>query len=123
MERFVYEIHEGDELISRGDVDTLAYKTGIASTTIRSHASTKRLYKGWKITKVNTFVDYDKVDYLKIRMKMREFDTSKSDIAQVLDITPQSVNSKLRKASKFRDLEIELLEDLFFLNEGELIKE
>jgi len=40
-----------------------------------------------------------------------------------LDITSVAVNNKLRKASRFRDSEIELLEDLFFLDEGELIKE
>lgn len=123
MERFVYEIHEGDELISRGDVDKIQAETGISEKTIRGHVSKKRPYKGWTITKINHFIDTDKVDYFKIRLKMNEFDTSISDLSEVLDITTVATRNKLKQASRFRDSEIELLEDLFFLDEGELIKE
>ena len=122
MQRFIYEVCEGDELILKGHMDKLMTFLDVSEGAVSSAISTGRKINGWSVKKVSHFVEKDKVDYFKIRLKIREFGLKTVDLAEVLDITSVAVNNKLRKASRFRDSEIELLEDLFFLDEGELIK-
>ena len=123
MQKFVYEVYEGDELIIKGDMDKVAGFLNVSEGVVSSALSSGRSISGWQIKKASRFIDHDKVDCLKIKIKMNEFKLKTTDLAEVLDISRVAVNQKLRGYSRFRDSEIELLEDLFFLDEGELIKE
>lgn len=66
--------------------------------------------------------DISKVDVELLKEKITEFDYLLKDVAEVIGLAPTDFYARLGKRVRFRHQELEELEDLFFLEEGELLK-
>jgi len=119
----IYEVYQDDQLISSGHTSKIANETGMSESTIFNYCDSDKSYKGWVIKKKTRSYDYHQVDYEKIKSNMKEFGLKHRDLAEVLDVATITLSKKMQQISRFKNTEIELLEDLFFLDEGELIKE
>lgn len=122
MANTIYEVYQGEELISSGRMAKVIEETGLSGTTIFNYCASGKDYKGWTFTKKTKPYAYAEVDYDKLKEKLKEFGLKYKDLAEVLEVTPMTISKKIQKNSRFKNVEIELLEDLFFLDEGELIK-
>lgn len=117
----LYALYYGDKYIAEGTAKELAEIDGVQPDTIRFYATPAyRKRSGVKaVVKLNDLV---KADLDKLRKLVDEHGYSRKDLSRVLNIRQNTLNQKMVGIIPFRILEIEELEDLFFLNEGELLK-
>lgn len=118
--KIVYDVYKKGEFIGRGTKQELARKTGLAPGSIRQYASQERNRK-WRVVKDEEARLDLETDREYIRALMVAHDYNIDDFASLLNITPASVISKAVGLTAFTREEIDVLEDLFFLAEGELI--
>ena len=114
-----YKVYKHGEYVAEGTFDELAEITGRSRHTlvnIRTKGS-----KIWEIVKVEDFYDYGIVDNGKILFNMG--DSSHREMADLLMMSRSSFASKINEHARWSKKEIEELEDLFFLEEGELLND
>jgi hypothetical protein len=116
-----------DELVATGTKKELSEKLGVTVGTLGLYMSPsyrKRAEKGIRVIPITDYPERVKnVDIKRIRLLMEDGGYKHKDLAEVLDISYASIKKRLIGAVTFTADEIETLEDLFFLDEGELIKE
>lgn len=121
MAKQIYCVYKNGELLSEGTIHQVVKETLLKPSTIQSYADKTKTNPNlkWKVLRKNNFVD---TDIFKIVLKMNEFGYETKDLAEALGITETSVRNKLYGKTRFWKSEVEELEDLFFLDDGELIK-
>lgn len=115
-----YVVYKHGVYMGEGTFEELAEITGRTEYTLRKIRS-----KGsniWEIVSKRECIDFGEVDNDKILSLLKEFDYTQNEIAQLLGIAKSAVSARLRDTLRWREPEIEELEDLFFLEEGELLK-
>lgn len=119
--RKVYDLYKKDVYMARGTINELADISGLTIGTIYSYASSG-YNKKWGIKPVNEYIGHEEIDTDRMIHLLRENDYSYDELSEVLEIPEEEVIRKLTKKEHFRTSEVEAIEDLFFLDDGELIK-
>ena len=118
----IYVVYKQDEYVGEGTANELAELTGMTATYIRSLVNRPKVKK-WtverKVSKLEAFIDIEKVNYNHLAELMKEHNYKPAEIENVTGML--NIYHKLAKRSRFQYTDIELLEDLFFLEEGELL--
>lgn len=128
MQETIYAVWKNGEYVGEGNARQMAKLTGQSERSIRIFAtpSYKKAGKRWHaeriIGKFDLFADYTEVDYRRIILEMAKRGSNATDISEIIGVKPGTASVKLNRKMRFRYSEIEELEDLFFLDEGTLIK-
>ena len=116
-----YALYHGDTFVAEGTAKELAKIEGVTPKTIRFYA-TPSYYKRKsrkRAMKTNGLV---KADLKKINNLAEEYGYSRKELSAVLDMKHNTFNQKMVGIIGFRESELESLEDLFFLDDGELLE-
>ena len=115
-----------DELVMTGTLQEIADEIGISKETVKFYSYPtyrKRTKKGIRVVKIDELERVEWVNVEKIKHCLDEYGYTYTDLAEILELSYQGVKNRMAERTRFTRDEIELLEDLFFLDEGELIKE
>lgn len=122
----IFVIYKYGEYFSEGNKDELSAKTGLRAKYIEELSCPSKNIKKWQVDKLITrrdqFADFDEVDYARLKELIRENNYNSIELAELLEVHPMTVDYKLKKDIRFQYKEIETLEDLFYLDDGELLR-
>lgn len=125
--RCIYRLYEHGQLIGEGTAKDLAAEHFIAEKYIIWLSHTKKHVKRYQVKKIRSrsewFIPADNFNYDKLKQKMVEFETRAVDMAEFINCSSSTMYRKLNQGSLFGRDEVKKLEDLFFLEEGELIND
>lgn len=116
-----YIVYKNGKYIGEGTFEELAEMTGRTVWTLRTEHSRPRSI--WEIVRVDYSLEKGTVDNDRILDLLQEFDYSRKELAEIVGISYTGLNQKLIETNPWRVTELEKVEDLFFLEEGDLIKE
>lgn len=116
----IYELYHHGELVKTGTKQELADYSGLSVSTIYSYASST-CRDIWDVIPIDEFVPKHLVDIERLEVLLAEYGYSKQEVAASLGITGAAIGNKLRKRARFRESELAYIEDLLFLEEGELV--
>lgn len=115
-----YIAYKRGEYVGEGTFEELAELTGRSPATLKSvHSRGSRI---WEIIRLDVTIPKGTVDNQKILNLIDTLGYTRHEVAEVVGITYSGFNQKLKEYNPWRETEIEELEDLFFLEEGELLK-
>ena len=115
-----YIVHQQGKHIGTGTDVEMAALTGLSPSTIRwygSHAQQQQ----WQVTRVTEYVHKDHVDVERLKALIKEYGYTNREIAHHINATDNVIWRKLNRRSRWTMDELEVMEDLFFLDEGELL--
>lgn len=115
-----YIAYKYGKYVGEGTMEELAEITGRTAWTLKTEHSRPRGI--WEIIRVDRSLERGTVDNDRILKLMTEFDYSRKELAEVVGISYTGLNQKLIETNKWKATELEIVEDLFFLDEGELLK-
>lgn len=114
-----------DELVVTGTLDEIAAELGIKPDTVyfyKSKAYRNRTKRGIRVVELDDEPYFVNVDLDKLQKKEEEFEYKHREMAEVLGISEPTFSNKFIGKHRFTKGEAQELEDLFFLDEGTLIK-
>ena len=123
----IFAVWKNGEYVGEGNAVEMAKLTGLTRQSIHAIAckSYQAINKKWfaerVVTEHDIFAPIDRVDYDRLRAVIKQTGTKNTDLAELLGFTTETISHKLTKRTRFRFTELEILEDLFFLEEGELL--
>jgi len=129
MKRYkrVYALYKRDEYVKEGTVEELAEASGLTPKYIYWLAHTSTPIKKWTIVatdeKVELFAPIEDVDWQRIKELKQKNGYTDTELGEIINKSSATVSLKINGHVRFSYEEIEDLEDLFFLEPGELLKE
>ena len=123
----IFAVWKHGEYVGEGNAVEMAKLTGLTRQSIHAIAckSYQAINKKWfaerVVTEHDIFAPVDRVDYDRLHELIKQTGAKNKDLAELLRFTPETISHKLTKRTRFRFTELETLEDLFFLEEGELL--
>ncbi len=114
-----------DELVMTGTLQEIADAIGISKGTVKFYSYPtyrKRTKTGIRVVKIDEPEWVAWVNVEKIKHYADEYGYTYTDLAEILNLSYPNVKNRMARRNRFTRDEVELLEDLFFLDEGELIK-
>jgi len=118
----MYQIWENDTLISSGDLNKVAKETGLSPTSLTLYANQYTdIAEGWRVKRLDRTIPHGRIDIQRINTLMSIHKYTIRELASVIGIKPHELRYKLEQHRKFRESELSKIEDLFFLNDGELL--
>ena len=124
-----YAYYDRHGFVMEGTKVEIAEKIGIKESTVSYYCSPayRNRIKGDESIRIYPLVEepyyIDNVDVLRIKALQKVYDYQHKDIAEWLGISPRSVSAKMTGESRFNVEEVHVLEDMLYLEEGELILE
>lgn len=121
----IYVVYKYGEYFGEGTIEELAKMAGVKESTLRygCYPSIRKRNHKWRTEPVKQFYDPHEVDLKRIEQLKQEHNQTYDELAELLGI--KYANNLVRKVSghiRFRVSEIRELEDLYFLEEGALVK-
>lgn len=118
-EKPTYLIYKHGEYVGEGTMEELAELTGRSASTLHSNYSIGS--RIWEIIRTDTPLKKRDVDNQRILNLMDEFGYTRKELAETIGLKYPTLSQKLRETNPWKREEIEELEDLFFLEEGDLL--
>src|SRR5699024_52452 len=121
----IYKFYRNNQLEVFGSLEEVSAKTGYAPNTIKTliskpyHGKNGRLRVETIKTKIKEQPKKVRLGFL--RKKIKENKYIYSELAELMGLHKNTVSAKMNGKKPFTDNDIAFFEDLFFLNEGELI--
>lgn len=123
---WIYELHKYGVLVGTGTLEELSKVSKLSLSTITTLASRPthkwRLYKS-KQTKEESQAILKEVNLKLVRERMIELQVSITDMADEMNLTAMQLGRKLIGLNHFSDSQINILCDLLFLEEDDLVLE
>ena len=123
----IFAVWKNGEYVGEGNATEMAKLTGLTRQSIHAIAckSYQAINKKWYAERVvgehDIFAPLNRVNYDRLHGLMEQTGTENKDIAEVLSFTTENTKYKVQGRVRFRYSELKELEDLFFLEEGELL--
>ena len=122
----IYELRKYGVLVGTGTLEELSKVSNLSLSTITTLASRPthkwRLHKSNQ-TKTESQASLKEVNTKLVRERMIEVQVSITDMAEDMNLTATQLGRKLIGLNHFSDSQINILCDLLFLEEGDLVLE
>lgn len=118
----IYALYKHDAHKHTGYVEDLAEYSGLSVHTIYKYASTTK--RGvWDVVPIDETVPFGNVDVQQIRALMDKNNITIKALGELLGFSAATMSLRLSEELCFKESELELIEDLFFLDNQTLYKE
>lgn len=117
----IYAAYKRGVFMARGTYKELSKLTGLKTSTLKVYAIAGSS-KTWDIVREDEYVSKNRVKRGELIKIYRKNDYDIDELAEVVGIPFEEMELKVTGRLHFKKSELEELEDLFFLEEGELIK-
>ncbi|MCC5894859.1 MAG: helix-turn-helix transcriptional regulator [Alkalibacterium sp.] len=115
-----------DELVMTGTLEEIGYELGVKPSTVHFYTSQvyrNRTKRGIRVVDISDgHKRINTANLAKLKQKKEERGYTLKELGEVLNVSEHSFSRKMEGYIRFTKDEIRELEDLFFLEEGELIK-